>query len=71
MTRFEIEVAEIVVRGLVRPEDSEGLAPLVERRLAQLARGEEPDSSTPLADLVADGIWAEVRRSTTGLGLGS
>lgn len=71
MTRFEIDVDEIVVRGLPATQVPDDLGRLVETRLAQLARGEEPQGTTALAELVADGVWAEVRRAAPGLGEGA
>jgi hypothetical protein len=75
MTRFEIDVEEIVVRGLPAAQVPDDLGRLVEARLAQLARGEEPQGTTAgsaaLAELVADGVWAEVRRAAPVLGHGS
>jgi hypothetical protein len=75
MTRFEIDVEEIVVRGLPAAQVPDDLGPLVEERLLQLARGEEPQGTaagvTGLAALVADGVWAEVRRAAPVLGQGS
>ena len=75
MTRIEIDVEEIVVRGLPAAQVPDDLGLLVEARLAQLTRGEEPAGSaagvTGLAELVADGVWAEVRRAAPVLGQGS
>jgi hypothetical protein len=72
MTRFELEVEEILVRGLPASQVSADLGPLVEERLTWLAQGERPrgqrEGREALAELVADGIWAEVRRATAGLG---
>lgn len=73
MTRLEVEIGAVVVRGL--PETyGTSLGALVEERLGALARGEQPgmrhgeiDGEEPLADLVAQQVWDEVRPSTSGL----
>lgn len=72
MTRLEIEIGEIVLRG-VPAEYADDLGPLVEERLSLLAGGPveaHPDGlltrGTPhvadrqaLADLVAHEVWAQ------------
>jgi hypothetical protein len=69
MSRYELTIEEIVLRD-VAPSESSDLGPLVEERLATLARGGEAvarlaSDEVSLADLVARRIWSEVRRATT------
>lgn len=80
MTRVEIEVGEIVLRGL--PAEcagyADGLGPLVEQRLAALAQGHaaperivgapEVRDRAALADLVARQVWSAARPHTERAG---
>jgi hypothetical protein len=78
MTRYELHIDEIVVRGVPLRDHGADLGALVEQRLATLmqdgerlpASREVVDTAT-LADLVASDVWAEVRRSGAELGHGS
>jgi hypothetical protein len=68
MTRLEVEVGEVVLRGLPASYGA-GFGPLVEQRLGDLARGadgavEDLGPEDALANQVARQIWNEVRRST-------
>ena len=65
MTRLELEVGDLVLRGLPASY-GEGFGPLIEERLGALARGVEisPGGLGPqaaLADRVARQVWEEVR----------
>jgi hypothetical protein len=72
MTRVEIHIDELVLRGLPQ-EYVDALPPLVERRLTELAQRREPvvprvargpvADVGALADLVARQVWAEARTS--------
>lgn len=67
MTRYVVDIDEIVLRGVAH-EEGDGLAGRVEQRLqALLAAGPDavrraaaPEQGLDLADLVAHSIWAEV-----------
>jgi hypothetical protein len=68
MTRLEVEVGEVVLRG-VPAAYGVGFGPLVEQRLADLARGAEGDVAAAgpqaaLVNQVAGQVWDEVRAST-------
>ena len=81
MTRIEVHIDRLVLRG-VPAELTEGLAPLVELRLAELAtadrRGQPPPGTTParrreaavdtagLAARIARDIWSAARPRTDG-----
>lgn len=72
MTRLEIDIDELVLRGLPA-EYVHALPPLVQQRLSELAQRREPVvprfTGEPvadvgaLADLVARQVWAEARSS--------
>jgi hypothetical protein len=72
VTRLELDIGDVVLRGL---PSSYGVTfgGLLEERLGALARGEAPDpvrqdldGEHALADEVAHRVWAEVRRSAGG-----
>jgi hypothetical protein len=72
MTRLELDIGDVVLRGLP-PTYGATFGPLVEERIAALARGEtkdptlqDLDGEQALADQVARRVWDEVRRSTDG-----
>lgn len=73
MTRLELDIGDVVLRGLP-PTYAATFGPLVEERIAALARGEttdpgrqDLDGEQSLADQVAHRVWDEVRRSTEGV----
>ena len=72
MTRVELEIGDVVLRGLPRSYGAT-FGALVEERIGAVARGETPDpgredldAEQALADQVAQQVWDEVRRSTEG-----
>ena len=72
MTRVELDIGDVVLRG-VPPTYGATFGALVEERLGAVARGEmpapgrqDPDEEQALADQVAHQVWDEVRRSTEG-----
>jgi hypothetical protein len=73
MTDFEVEIADVVLRG-VPATYRLTFGALVEDRIGVLARGGElpghPGDGADeqaLAELVARQVWGEVRRATGGL----
>ena len=64
MTRLELEVGDLVLRGLPASY-GEGFGPLVEQRIGELARGAEAEPGEGpeaiLADRVARQVWDQVR----------
>lgn len=67
VTRLEIEIGDLVLRGFP-PTSGESLGAVVEERIGALARGEEPAQALTgdlrVADAVARQVWAQVRRET-------
>ncbi len=65
MTRYDIRIDELVLHG-VPPEIAEGIGPLVEARLAELAAGADARPTGPvrtgsdLADRVAHTVWQQI-----------
>jgi hypothetical protein len=73
VTRLELDIGDVVLRGLP-PTYGATFGALVEERIGALARGETPDpdrrdldGEQSLADHVAHRVWDEVRRSTEGV----
>jgi hypothetical protein len=69
MTRLEVEVGDVVLRGLPATY-GDSFGPSLERRLGDLARGDAGDETerlgpeAALIDRVARQLWDEVRQST-------
>jgi hypothetical protein len=73
VTRLELDIGDVVLRGLP-PAYGASFGALVEERIGALARGETPDpgrrdidDEQSLADQVAHHVWDEVRHSTEGV----
>jgi len=73
MTDLEVEIADVVLRG-VPTTYRHTFGALVEERIGLLARGAELPphpadgaDEQSLADLVAQQVWADVRRAAGGL----
>lgn len=64
MSRIEVEIGELVLRG-VPHSDAAAVSALVAARIEALAGGsDEPAGEEhPLADQVAHAVWSEVRDS--------